>query len=248
MNDAVAMLSSAERERCARFIFDDDRRDYAVGHALLRTMLSVHSGGASDRWSFATNAYGKPFLERGSGVSRPLQFSLSHTRGLVACAVTAGGHVGVDVTCVERKATAVPMSPEWFSRSELAQLERCEAAARPARFAEFWALKEAFVKAIGVGLSCPLYDVTFDLTDDGAIRFTPPAAYRGHSWQCALFAVGSRYRLALVVDGGPERDLTSQIVSHELGEFPTRQHLHARAKYRSSAARSLDRPRCKSTR
>jgi 4'-phosphopantetheinyl transferase len=205
LSEAVGLLSPSERERCARFMFDDDRRDFAVGHALLRTTLSLYDGRPPGRWSFETNAYGRPFIERDLGRAHRLLFSLSHTRGLVACAVTSGADVGVDVASVDRAADPGRVSEQWFSASEISQLERCSQAERPVRFIELWALKEAFVKAIGLGLSFPCSGMTFDLTRERAIVFTPPVEYSGHVWRCALFGFGSRYRLALVVDGVRDR-------------------------------------------
>ena len=205
LNESIALLSSSESERCSRFISDEDRRDYAAGHALLRTTLSAYGGRPPDQWSFHTNAHGKPFIEHDSDDAQPLLFNLSHTRGLVACAVAFCRDVGVDVVSVDRRVHASLINRQLFSRSEIDHLAACGDGERQVRFVELWALKEAFAKAIGLGVAFPWCDAAFDLTEDGAIGFIPPEHYRGRSWRCALFNVSSKYRLAVVASGAGDR-------------------------------------------
>src|SRR3954469_18866541 len=83
--DARALLDAEEEERAARFHFDVDRRMYVGAHALLRRALSRHAPFEPASWRFVTRSHGRP--EIAAPASR-LRFSLSHTRRLVACAVT----------------------------------------------------------------------------------------------------------------------------------------------------------------
>src|SRR5262252_560578 len=84
-----ASLSSDERARCARFHFVEDRRDFSVAHDLLRRSLSRYGAAEPADWRFDTIANGKPVVRvfEADAEPEPLCFSLSHTRGLVACAV-----------------------------------------------------------------------------------------------------------------------------------------------------------------
>src|ERR1700688_1083797 len=143
----MAQLSPDERVRCQRFVSRRDRRDFAAGHALLRRVLSMHDDVRADAWTFVADANGKPSLARESG-AHPLAFNLSHTHGLVACAVTRDGEVGVDVECVERVTDGRDIAERYFSTAELAQLDACPENERAARFIELWTLKEAYLKAI----------------------------------------------------------------------------------------------------
>ena len=193
----VTQLSPDERVRCQRFAFGRDRRDFAAGHALLRRVLSmsVHDDGRSDTWTFVPDANGKPSLAHELG-AQPLAFNLSHTHGLVACAVAHDAEVGVDVECVERGTDSRDIAERYFSAAELAQLDACPEGRRSAHFIELWTLKEAYLKAIGVGLAHPLD--TFDFTFDGAggLRFNAPDTGSA-AWTFALFAPSPRHRLAL---------------------------------------------------
>lgn len=125
--------------------------------------------------------------------------------------------MGIDVACADRFVRRIALNNEVFSQLEIAQLERCGVTDRPLRFAELWTLKEAFLKATGEGLSLPCAEMTFDLTKDDDITFTPPVAHSTRPWHCALFALGSRFRLALVVGGASVRDLDVRTVGAEGG-------------------------------
>src|SRR6185503_5857198 len=86
IREAVALLSPAERSRLGRLRRDVDRRGYALAHALLRVTLSPLVGSEPDSLTFEADIYEKPRLTPTADVS----FSLSHTNGLVACAVARG--------------------------------------------------------------------------------------------------------------------------------------------------------------
>src|SRR3982074_2092968 len=83
-----ATLSLKEKRRAKRFVFDRHRRQYIFAHGLLRLALSsfVPQIEPSD-WSFVTNRYGRPFIAA-PAIARTIYFSLSHTEGCVACAVS----------------------------------------------------------------------------------------------------------------------------------------------------------------
>jgi 4'-phosphopantetheinyl transferase len=192
----VAQLSPDERVRCQRFVSRRDRRDFAAGHALLRRVLSMHDDVRADAWTLVADANGKPSLARESD-ALPLAFNLSHTHGLVACAVTRDGEVGVDVECVERVTDGRDIAERYFSTAELAQLDACPEDERAARFIELWTLKEAYLKAIGSGLAQPLDTFAFSFDDEGGIRFNARPDTGPAAWTFALFAPSPRHRLAL---------------------------------------------------
>ena len=188
MAEARDLLSPAERARCNRFRFDRDRRDFAAAHALLRHALTVHEGAPASPWSFEDGVHGKPFLTPGQSA---LEFNLAHTNGLVACVLT---HVGRSAWTSNRSAApstattlrgVISQPPEILGLQELAGVERAT------RFIELWTLKEAYLKAIGAGLSNPLNDFGFELTGSSALVFNAPPGAARADWQFALFAPSS---------------------------------------------------------
>src|SRR5262249_34084088 len=94
------MLDEDERRRADRFHFTVDREAFTAAHALTRAMLSEVTGRPSTTWRFVEGEYGRPELAS-SCATGGLRFNISHTRGLVACAV-AYRAVGVDVESADR--------------------------------------------------------------------------------------------------------------------------------------------------
>jgi 4'-phosphopantetheinyl transferase len=199
---AVEQLSVEERERHDRFVFARDRRDFAVAHALLRRSLSAQGNRAPHEWTFATGARGKPTLALEDGSRTPLVFNLAHTDGLVACAVSRDVDLGIDVEAIDRRLNAKELATRFFAPAEAAALEQCPDAESHTRFVEIWTLKEAFVKALGEGLSCPLDAFTFTFVGPSSLRFDAEPLLRSAAWSFALFAPSDRHRMALAV-GSP---------------------------------------------
>ena len=119
---ARALLSASERVRHDRFLFECDRRDVALAHALRRTILSTYMRCPTDAWTFATAEHGKPFIV--SPVIRTLSFNISHTKGFVACAVAPGMDVGIDVETLERKLEVDEFSCRLMAEYEVGFLKR----------------------------------------------------------------------------------------------------------------------------
>lgn len=154
-----AVLSADERVRYDAFVFDLDRHEYLVAHALLRWALSLATGLAPSDLSFRTGQYGKPELANPLP-SVPL-FSLTHTRGLVACAI-ASLPVGIDVESLTRNPDP-ELARRFFSRPEVDWLDTLPTAQRQRAFLRLWTLKESYIKGTGLGLHQPLNAFWFDL-------------------------------------------------------------------------------------
>jgi 4'-phosphopantetheinyl transferase len=195
---AAALLSDEERERYRQFRFADDARDYAAAHALLRTELSRGCGTAPSAWRFDRNTNGKPFLA--DGAPNDPTFSLSHTRGLVACAIGPGDvPLGVDVESEERDVDVDRLAARFFAAAEVELLAALPARARRERFVDLWMLKEAAVKALGLAVPAALKTFTFSIESaDRAsiVRCDAPTLTAGE-WQFALFRPAAGYRAAV---------------------------------------------------
>lgn len=196
---ARSVLSSEECLRHDRFQFARDRRDYAAAHALLRTSLSRYADVSAHAWTFEKDTHGKPKLSPDRcGTGLALTFNLSHARGIVACAIAPGPPVGIDVERTDPTVDWSPVVERYFTRAEIAQLDRCLPSDRAARFAALWTLKEAHIKATGSGLSESLPSPGFDLSGD-RIRLLAPANVNAWVWQFTLFAPEPRYRIGVAI-------------------------------------------------
>jgi 4'-phosphopantetheinyl transferase len=200
LNRCQELLSDDERARWRRFARPVDAQHYLVAHAMLRTALSRYVDVAPQDWRFECNEFGRPQVS-GPEIGRELQFNLSHTMGLVACAVAWRRPVGIDVESFERTGVDVELAANYFSPQEIAQLRSLSAAAQAERFLEYWTLKEAYLKARGTGLSLPLDGFSIHLQPEQpiAISFAPSLDDDPSVWQFAQFRPTPRHVLALAV-------------------------------------------------
>jgi len=190
----ASLLDTAEHEKAGRFAFERDRRHYIAAHALLRVMLSSFVPIPPRRWRFKTGPFGRPEIEP-TFTTVPLRFNLSHTRGLVACCVTLRRDVGLDVEAVDRPVPDINEIAMYFTQMEQVLLRSSVPARRHQLFFELWTLKEAYVKAIGKGLTLPLDSFGFEL-DPLGIDF-PDRHDDGRRWFFHLARPTEQHQLAL---------------------------------------------------
>ena len=144
-----ALLDPGERERAARFRFERHRREFVVARAELRRILGDCTGKAPGELAFHYSETGKPNL-----ASDPeLHFSVSHSDGLAAYAITRGIPVGIDVERIRELPDLEDLASRYFSPDEAERIRCLPVARRPAAFLTVWVTREAIVKATGQGIT-----------------------------------------------------------------------------------------------
>ena len=191
------LLDPHEAERHERYKVAGARDEFLVGRALVRTTLSRYRDTAPADWRFETNRHGRPAIigEAAGG----LVFNLSHTRGLVALAVSRGCEIGVDVEAVGRESATFDLAGRYFSPSEAAWVRAATGPALAERFFAVWTLKEAYIKARGMGLALPLDGFSFaldDATDRPTIAFHEGCPDDPARWAFLRRSVSDDHRLA----------------------------------------------------
>jgi 4'-phosphopantetheinyl transferase len=145
-------LSAEERQRAEKIQVAADRAGFVLAHALVRAVLSQYHSIAPGAWQFGHGVQGKPFISAPAGAP-PLQFNLSHTNGLAACAVTWNAAVGVDVEHIKPHSDLLAVAREFFPPAVAQELSNLSSEERTVQFYELWTRREAFGKACGVGLT-----------------------------------------------------------------------------------------------
>ena len=202
------LLPSSERDKLGRYRFDRHKKRYLVGRALIRTVLSSCTGVAPDQITLARETHGRPYLAL-SSQGQPLQFSLSYTDGLVAAAVVVEGRVGIDVEYINRNTDCLEIAHKYFSPSEYTELQQLPEIQMRERFFELWTLKEAYVKAQGLGLSLALNEVNFNFSDNHSdqITLTSVTISEEKFWQVRLLSPSTEHKAALCVSQQTEAPL-----------------------------------------
>lgn len=196
------LLSDGEREWEARLPAAADRLRYLVTRALVRSVLSRYVKVDPAEWEFVSNAYGRPELAAHHNLPT-LCFNITHTRSLIALAVSTRRAMGVDVECVFARTGWEGIVSQFFSQSEVAELAGLPHELRMNRFFEYWTLKESYIKARGMGLSLPLNRFSLHFPDAHAVHiafdngFDDSEPMRWCFWQCRP---ASQYLLALCAE------------------------------------------------
>ena len=194
------LLSQQEQERAEQFRFCDDKNSYIAAHALKRVLLSQITGTSPTALRFQPGRNGKPALDRATTAIQP-NFNLSHTRGVVAIAVALHHQVGVDVEPIAAKRLDADSEQDMFAPSERTRLHALSGLERVQTALALWTLKEASLKALGLGIDYPLTELEVSLETMQihglSDRDYHPAYWQMHSQQiCAdhLLAVAIRRR------------------------------------------------------
>ncbi|OCC10623.1 4'-phosphopantetheinyl transferase superfamily protein [Streptomyces sp. PTY087I2] len=202
------LLTSGERAALGRRLTPGAARRYLGARLLCRYALSARVPRPLEHWRFTTGEHGRPEpLPDGEG----LRFNLSHTEGLIACVVTRGRGCGVDVGPDPAPAGLVTWLEPRLAPAERAELAASAPGVRNAVAGELWVLKEAYLKALGTGLTRDLGGFAFGPRGSGRIRVhdrdrrrPPDAAAR---WWFDLLRPAPGYLVAVAAEDGHPEDL-----------------------------------------
>jgi 4'-phosphopantetheinyl transferase len=203
------LLSASERERWQRFLVEGARLQHLVARALVRTSLSRYAEVPADAWQFEPNRYGRPYVSQPPAF-RDLYFNLSHTDGLVVCAVSRSSDIGVDVENIQRDLDILALAPSVFAPTEVARVRQSPPDDRSDYFFSYWTLKEAYIKARGMGLSLALDGFWFDLSGAAPrVQFSERCPDDPQRWRFRQFTPTPRHKLAVAVapPAGREPDI-----------------------------------------
>lgn len=198
----AASASSDERVDAARLQLERDRLEHLAARGLTRIVLGAALGVEPGALRFARGAHGRPRLVE---PERPIDFNLSHTSGLIALLVGEKAALfGVDVEDTRRR-RGLHLAEDFFAPSEVRAVQLAPPAEAGSVFLRLWTLKEAYIKARGLGLAIPLDSFAFALGPPVFVSFTPccPALPNGAAdapseWSFATLTRGP-HQIAIAV-------------------------------------------------
>jgi 4'-phosphopantetheinyl transferase len=149
----LSYLSTEERTRADRFKFDEHRRNFIVSHGVLRVLLARYANLLPMNIRYSYGPKGKPAAEA-AAVS--LRFNMAHSGRIAVYALTKGCEIGVDVEHLRPLADMDDIAARFFCDEEARELKETSEPDRIQAFFHCWTRKEAYIKAVGDGLSLPL--------------------------------------------------------------------------------------------
>ena len=199
--DDLALLSADESELHVG-LREEARLEYRTAHALLRRVLSRYLPGHPKDWVFRSDEEGRPCLANAPGESH-LDFNLSHTEGLVACAVTGSGRVGVDVEALDPQRPLDRVVERVLGEQERAWWQGLDPEQQPMAFLDLWTLKEAHFKAWAEGVRWPFSGLEFVLESEDQAHRSGPCAEEvsGQGWYYTRRRPTPQHRMAVAFRG-----------------------------------------------
>jgi len=217
------VLSVEELGRADRYRTEVAREEFVVSHAALRCLLAGYVGCLPTEVEYVLGKHGKPALA-GAEERSVWQFNLSHSRGLAAIAVTRGGRIGIDVEGHRGLHRADSLAKTILSEQELAHYERLTEVQQEAFLLRTWTLKEAVLKAMGVGLSVDPREVELARVDTDSPQVVSLGSVEEseNNWRLILPEVSKSHTLAIASGNlGEEQHHVLRVTKHEVRPWHT---------------------------
>ena len=151
----LRLLSPGEAGRARRFVVRRRRLQYAAGRAWLRRLLQAYTAIPAAELEFRHGRHGKPEL-RQAGNGPAVRFNYSDSGDRALCAVALDADLGVDLETLPRRIDAGRLAKRVLTTGERRSLLALPPGRREAAFLALWTRKEAWGKALGVGIRYPL--------------------------------------------------------------------------------------------
>ena len=210
------LLSADELARAQRFIFERDQRRFIIARGTLRILLGSYLSIPYRDIVFGYTAHGKPYLSQPMAID-DLRFNLSHARELAVYAFTHRSRIGIDIEYQRPLPNVTQLAATVFSPHELAVFEALPDHLQLPAFYTCWTRKEAFIKAIGDGLSYPLdrFDVSLAPDEPAQLLRIWGKPHSHQCWTMDSCVPAKRYTGAIAVEN-MKTELSYMQFAHDL--------------------------------
>jgi 4'-phosphopantetheinyl transferase len=190
-------MTGAEHAHARCFRLPASRNEFIVARGFMRFVLGRYLGVPAGFVQFRERQYGKPELASQPDGDR-LTFNLSHCHGIILAAITVGHEVGIDIEFLNANSSVSEVARIVFSPSEESWLSQLPDDDRQLNYFRGWTRKEAFVKALGEGLSDRIRQVEI-VPADGVLLARIAGIPAGDHWIVQDPDVGDSFVAAIAV-------------------------------------------------
>lgn len=180
-------LADNEIQKAGRFHFATDRHTFVRTRTMLRGLLSRYAGVDAKKLTISYNKHGKPYLHNPDR-DKAVFFNVTHSKDVALLAFTRQGEIGIDIEYMHDNVKYLELSRRFFSGQEYQALARLSGNELKMGFYRCWTSKEAFVKAVGTGLSSSLgkFAVNLDHNDKPKLLWADKTYFQGI---CTMFPI-----------------------------------------------------------
>jgi len=198
-DDLWACLTDEEQARARRYLVEPPRRAFVHTRARLRAELAAALSLDDPREvRFTSGPHGKPALAADLFARRPLRFNVSHSHELAVIATCERGELGVDLEYLNTRTDIGMLMPRVFSTREQAAIMALDVSERRAAFFRVWARKEAYIKALGLGLTLELASFDVSCGEEASLLDARHEGAEPGAWRYVQVEAPTGYALALL--------------------------------------------------
>jgi len=159
LSASLETLDDEERIRADRLVIESARSRFILSHAATRKILALYLNRPGASIQFDTGLHGKPQIRESE-----FRFNLSHSGSMALLAIMNKTEIGSDIEHINKRHATDDIAARFFSPAEQMAYRSFSEQERTHAFFRCWSRKEAVIKALGEGLSCPLgsFDVSLD--------------------------------------------------------------------------------------
>jgi 4'-phosphopantetheinyl transferase len=196
------LLSGEEHVRAERLKIPEKRNQFVITRGRLRQIIAGILDSDPRDFKFEYTSHGKPFLAR-NWQGHELVFNVSHSYKMAIIGVALDRQLGVDIEKIQEGKDHMGMANRFFSKREQTELSATPDADRTRAFYSCWTRKEAFVKAVGDGITYGLDTFAVSVRPDDE---RPSLDIHGNStneepWSVFNIPMNDNYMASLAVSG-----------------------------------------------
>lgn len=199
LHEYWGILDEIEKDRALKFRFLKDRYCFIIARGVLRKLLGIYLEMAPEQIKFQFGHNGKPYVHHSSNI----KFNISHSADTILLGFVHNYCIGVDVEYTKREVDVEKIARLFFSEEEVSALRSLDHAYHTQAFYNCWTRKEAFIKAVGSGLSFPLdqFVVSLDSTKDARLIDTKWDKKEKEKWMLQSIEPKEDYIGAISIKG-----------------------------------------------
>ena len=199
--DYASILPLHEIQRGERFIRETDRKRFYTCYSFLRKILGDYLNIFPQDIQLEKNDYGKPFIKKSQNPNN-IQFNLSHSKNNLFFGFCLNNNIGVDIEETDRSINVNDLAKQIFSESDLKSFMQLSDENKLIGFFNAWTCKEAFIKAIGMGMHFPLKNFSVSFTPNQATQLLDIQDERYHKkdWALKQFNITDTVIAAVAID------------------------------------------------
>lgn len=197
LEEALPLLSQAERDRVRRKMRANDRDELVLAYGLHRLVLAQVLQNEPEEIALYRDPSGRPRVQ-----GDPVQTSLSHAGGAFAVALNPHGFVGIDLEPRARAGELPEIASSVMHSSEVAALAAMPDVMRAEALLALWVRKEALLKASGIGLVREMH--SFPAPIGPAVGLPCADGTQGHAASIHMLEAGERWVAAIAGPTGSQ--------------------------------------------